>query len=221
MFYGTTAIRVTLLLIAILSMSGCDKYTKHEVLTFFFTGVPSLEEEEALSDGKQTKGPGYIRKKKKAPPPVLTSFLHGPYDAKLCTECHTQSSGKGFKSFGGTQSSKSSSSFQGMIGGVKASQELCTDCHMNKSTENIKNRGLFAHKPVSDGMCTKCHNPHQSQFRYMLLREKSQDLCIQCHFNGDAALSERHSNKKECILCHNAHAGKNRFLLRKDFNEIF
>ena len=30
----------------IVAVAGCDRYTKHEVLTFFFTGVPSPEEEE-------------------------------------------------------------------------------------------------------------------------------------------------------------------------------
>ncbi|MEW6109451.1 MAG: cytochrome c3 family protein [Nitrospirota bacterium] len=205
----------------VLMTTGCDKYTKHKVLTFFFTGVPPIEEENTLSDEKEKKGVVSVREKKKITPPVPPVFVHGPYGAKLCDQCHSPSGKGGFRSFGGAQSGKTESSFQGMIGQVKALDELCTDCHMHKSVKLIEARGLQAHKPVSDGMCTTCHNGHQSQNLYMLMKEKTTELCATCHFKGDARLIESHSKNEECISCHNAHMGKGRFLLKKDFDEIF
>ena len=45
-------IRIILAGVLITAVAGCERYTQHEVLTFFFTGVPSPEEEEKAAAEK-------------------------------------------------------------------------------------------------------------------------------------------------------------------------
>ena len=44
--------------------AGCDKYARHKFLTFFFTGVPPLEEESALQEKDEARIPPTDDKKK-------------------------------------------------------------------------------------------------------------------------------------------------------------
>jgi len=55
----------------------------------------------------------------------------------------------------------------------------------------------------------------------MLLKEKTTELCTQCHSKGYIQETEGHVKGEECTACHNAHMGADSFLLKKDFDEAF
>ena len=61
--------------------AGCDRYTQHNVLTFFFTGVPPLE-------GGETSGAAPAVPENLENALNLTAFVHGPKAAGQCFQCH-------------------------------------------------------------------------------------------------------------------------------------
>jgi predicted CXXCH cytochrome family protein len=201
-------------------ITGCDKYTRHKVLTFFFTGVPPLEEEKKPVIEEKVEEVQQIKKRKK-PDLRVVSFSHGPFASGQCYQCHEISSTVGFRRFG-EKAGVRVRTIQQIPGRlVTPLEELCIECHTSKSLTTAYSRGLWTHGPVANGDCTVCHNPHRSFFQYMLLKEKSTELCAECHAGGYLMQIEEHKKDKECITCHNPHVGKDRFLLKKDFNEVF
>jgi predicted CXXCH cytochrome family protein len=203
-------------------MTGCDKHTKYKTLTFFFTGVPPLVNEDPLTVKRQiisTDERGGIGA-------MLSFFAHGPYAAKQCGECHETIASQNLLDPG---KKPKKVEFQQIFQGATISgptlvlplTELCLECHARKSIESGYGEGLWVHGPVSAGLCTACHHPHSSPNRYMLLKENSIDLCGQCHAEGYITKIEDHLKGEECVECHNSHLGKNRFLLKKDYTEIY
>ncbi|MEF9427122.1 MAG: cytochrome c3 family protein [Candidatus Mariimomonas ferrooxydans] len=207
-----------LLSFLIIFASGCDKYTRHKVLTFFFTGVPPLEGEVEKKAGEVQGGKAVKRRSISE----VKYFIHGPYSAGECDQCHESSSTYSFT----TGSKKKAGVTSGVKGGLPGRlvlplKKLCIECHVAKSAQRAYVNGLVTHGPLATGSCTLCHDPHRSPFQYMLLKEKSIDLCTQCHSKGYLLEKEEHAKNKDCISCHNPHIGKNSFLLKKDFNEVF
>ncbi|MEF9425911.1 MAG: cytochrome c3 family protein [Candidatus Mariimomonas ferrooxydans] len=203
--------------------TGCDKRTKHKVLTFFFTGVPPLEEGKQDETVENTQVVmAKTKNNKKRIKPQVSVFSHGPYGAGQCYLCHDISTSASFKTFPKKKSPGIAGQGRGVPGRLVAPlKELCAECHPQKSAQAAHSKDLWSHGPAANGDCTACHNPHRSAFQYMLLREKTTELCTQCHSSGYILQTEEHTNDRECISCHNPHMGKNRFLLKKDFNEMF
>ena len=204
--------------------AGCDKYTRYNVLTFFFTGVPPLEEEGTAQGKDEARIPPTDDKKKKekrVPPPIV-SFAHGPFGAGQCYQCHETSVTVGFRRLE-KEKAEGIPKLGQVIPQRLATQlkTLCIECHTQKSAVLAYSNDLWVHGPVADGDCIVCHSPHRSPSQYMLLKEKSIELCTQCHTKGYMLEIEEHKEEKECSLCHNPHLGKDRFLLKKDFNEVF
>lgn len=93
---------------------------------------------------------------------------------------------------------------------------LCYTCH-----EESGFNGGDVHTPVAKGMCTACHNVHQSELKGLLISDRP-DLCFKCHektkftkkYNHPVALNACGSR------CHNAHASKNPFLLSGPVNDV-
>jgi len=198
-------------------VTGCDKYTKHEVLTFFFTGVPPLE-------GNESQAPvALIVQSEVKKEEVRKSWpsVHGPYGAGQCYQCHKTKEGKEFKQGAFFQSGAFPSLQDLPKELLLPKNEICNECHATKSFTAAFTENLWIHGPVSAGMCTTCHHHHQSRFRYLLLKETSKQLCSQCHIEGSITKIEEHMEDKECTFCHNPHLGKNRFLLKKDFFETY
>lgn len=91
---------------------------------------------------------------------------------------------------------------------------LCFQCHTQFGA--LKH----VHPPVKDGMCTTCHNPHDSA-EPKLLTQPVKDLCTSCHpdkidfkfVHGPAATGD-------CTFCHNPHESNNPRLLVKDGPEL-
>jgi predicted CXXCH cytochrome family protein len=52
----------------------------------------------------------------------------------------------------------------------------CRECHASVTV-------LHPHFPYTSGMCTRCHNPHASEFPG-LLRARVNDVCLDCHLQG-------------------------------------
>lgn len=196
--------------------AGCDRHTKHKVLTFFFTGVPPLE-------GEQNTASASTQGKTGKHAPVVTAFIHGPKAAGQCYQCHETSNSLQFKGTGGKPLRSFGKSRRTGITGrlVTPLKDLCTECHTSKSAESVYMKELWLHGPVASGNCTACHDPHSSSYEYMLLEGRSPDLCTRCHTGEFMLITEDHTASSECVSCHNAHMGKNRFLLKKDYDEIF
>lgn len=101
-------------------------------------------------------------------------------------------------------------------GSMKLMQDipgLCYGCH-----EEGKFKAKATHSPVAGGMCTSCHNPHQSEFSKILISEQP-NLCYNCHNKFTkkvlhAALS------MGCTGCHNPHSSKNAKLLLLDLPDL-
>jgi predicted CXXCH cytochrome family protein len=94
---------------------------------------------------------------------------------------------------------------------IQEGKALCDMCHSNVITKKI------VHMPVKDGMCTTCHNPHDSD-EQRLLQQPLGSLCTNCH----PSITE-HKNlhgpvaANDCLSCHSAHdSDYERLTLKKD-----
>jgi predicted CXXCH cytochrome family protein len=158
-------------------LSGCDATSRHKVLTYFFDGVPPLETANAQpAPGAPTPIPGPV------------SFQeHGPFAAKLCGACHSETQGNTL---------------------VAPRDQLCERCH------TLKLDKAYVHGPVAAGECLVCHDPHSSPYRPLLVSQ-SDRFCLECHDPKDIANSAGHANLEEpCTTCHDAHMSNQKYLLK-------
>jgi predicted CXXCH cytochrome family protein len=200
---------ITLLLVFV---TGCDKYSKYKVMTFFFTGVPPLEKNDlqaSLGSTVQVEVEK-VEARRKQP------SVHGPYASGQCFQCHKIKGEKKALKKGAVPNLQSLPKEL-----LLPKNEICIECHTTKSTASAFTKNLWIHGPVSAGMCTGCHHHHHSPFPYLILKETSRELCSQCHIDGSITEIEEHLQGKECSFCHNPHLGKNRFLLKEDFFETY
>jgi len=97
---------------------------------------------------------------------------------------------------------------------------LCYQCHEEQKKNYADNK--YLHGPIAMGRCNMCHNPHGSNFKYFLQKEKSA-LCIECH-EMQTLLKKPNTHKpvvKEgCIFCHNPHGSKYPLLLASEVKEL-
>jgi predicted CXXCH cytochrome family protein len=205
----------------VLIAGGCNKYDRYEVLTFFFTGVPHPDGKTDITDPEDSSASMREKSRRKAMARRTKVFTHGPYAAKECYKCHDSKTTATLLDKGktGTVMPRWEGRMPGRL--VAPLKELCLECHTSKSAGSAYSKNLWIHGPVSDGLCTICHSPHQSRNPYLLKKESSYEMCTSCHGKGYLFETEDHQPGKECLTCHNAHLGKNRFLLKKDFDEIF
>ena len=92
--------------------------------------------------------------------------------------------------------------------------ELCYNCH-----KESKFKDQYIHKPISEGMCTACHNVHQSDFKSLLIIEPP-ELCYKCHYK--AKFIKKHFHKVALNACgrrcHDPHASNRPYRLSQDVN---
>ncbi|GMQ89344.1 MAG: hypothetical protein BMS9Abin09_0818 [Gammaproteobacteria bacterium] len=215
------ALLVTLLITAA-AVSGCSQTTRHDVLTFFFTGVPEPGE-EAASEARADATTAVAKKRKKRK--LLNQspfFVHGPYGAGQCESCHSTTASKLFRTsmVRGSDASVSRAVDSGPQLAFDR-EDLCVTCHSEKNPEVTKANGLRQHGPATTGWCTSCHSPHKSKRQYMLLKANNVELCTQCHSFNDLQLTVEHKQDPaaDCIACHNPHVGKSPFLLKAEYDE--
>lgn len=79
---------------------------------------------------------------------------------------------------------------------------LCNNCHPKE--DNIKN----LHLPFKNGMCTGCHNPHESNER-SLLKQPPAILCTGCHPDLLTGKLLHGPASSDCLFCHKAHSSEN------------
>ena len=92
---------------------------------------------------------------------------------------------------------------------------LCYSCH-----DESKFKGKSVHQPVSGGMCTGCHNAHQSNYPKLLMKDIP-GVCYSCHkeskFKGGKS---GHTNIGMCTGCHNPHASNSSNILKSDQPDV-
>ena len=212
--------------------SGCDRLSRHKVITFFFTGVPSLEEQDrqqeaALEEAKNpklatagAKTASSSPQKKRSVAVKATRYAHGPYAANECYQCHEVSASGGFRGFGKQEAAADSLAKAGIVPGkmIAPPAELCVGCHASKKPERAYQAGLWVHGPVSAGYCTVCHTPHASPEQYLLLA-KPDELCVECHAQTLIFNKAMHQDRTDCSACHNPHVGRDSRLLKAELQE--
>lgn len=91
---------------------------------------------------------------------------------------------------------------------------LCYNCH-----DESKFKGKAVHQPIAGGMCTGCHNPHQSNFAKLLVKDVP-GLCYNCHNESKFKGKSGHTNLGMCTGCHNPHSSNSNKILRADQPEL-
>ncbi len=190
LFRGRTAL-VGLMLLVLLGIFvvSCDEVNRHNVLTFFFEGVPPLGQDQLTEELVDSDS----RELSQARPKQFW-FVHQP--TKDCTLCHDFSRQRVFSS-------------QTYL--IKPVPELCYECHADYTTS-----ASFVHGPVAVGRCLFCHNPHKSRIKHLLIEPEAQ-LCYLCHNIDTVKLIPAHLVKQQfaCTDCHNAHTSSIKYLLNE------
>ncbi|KAA0258916.1 cytochrome C [Deferribacter autotrophicus] len=109
---------------------------------------------------------------------------------------------------------------------AKSEKDLCMKCHgKNKKFADVLNNSKYKHKPVDEGACGDCHNPHASDFGKLLVSD-AKNVCFECHND----IGERVKNSKfvhgpvetdGCTACHSVHGSNNAFILKMAFPKKF
>lgn len=179
----------------VLLLAACSPVTRHQVLTFFFTGVPPLEGEAAPEQPEAAPEPAAPARMglpfRRAP----EFWVHGPYGARACDACHATGQ-PGVPPVAGIPSG-----------------ELCARCHTTFVAALRPGGERWIHGPVASGECIACHDPHRSPNRYML-RAAPEALCARCHQPSDVAANPAHEQADGvCLNCHDPHGGDTRAVL--------
>ncbi|NCO51613.1 MAG: hypothetical protein GW875_05910 [Deltaproteobacteria bacterium] len=215
--------RLLLLALLALVLGGCSAETRYSVLTFFFTGVPPLhgpspEElaaQQAAAAEQAAAQPVSAEEQARlaALKPYDGPYVHGPYAAEECEQCHVMAVG-GF-SFGAKADPNKKNIVPGRF--QRTPGELCGNCHRSKSAEAAYAAGLNLHGPV--GVCTNCHYPHSGRYPFFV-RAAGSEICRRCHSTGFIQDSELHEGLTECLECHNPHMGLGAAMLRDEHAEL-
>lgn len=221
------------LLVLTVVLTGCSRQTRHELLTFFFTGVPPLEGEHKPV---VASSPPAVQDRKKAPtvqaagtpvavsPPKQQYYSHPLWEDGSCAACHQVN--KLFSLTPGEAGGKRQAPAVFYSGGgmpgplLKPKDKLCNSCHTDKAgLRAIKDR-LWIHNTAAKGDCLVCHDAHQSRHGGVL-RMPADQLCRSCHPKEKLVGIPMHRQESEpCLSCHNPHLGKDRRLLSKDYREV-
>jgi predicted CXXCH cytochrome family protein len=129
-------------------------------------------------------------------------YLHGPIAANECKVCH-------IVGMDDRPPKNHDLSYN------KAGKALCFGCH-EKLEQSLQ--GKTNHLPFEEGECIVCHDPHQSDSKFLLTEETLADVCFNCHEDTMTTQNYVHGPVAggDCIVCHNPHASQNEFLLAID-----
>jgi len=94
--------------------------------------------------------------------------------------------------------------------------DLCAGCH------NVLGDKRNEHMPVKMGMCTMCHEPHQSDNRKLLKARPVSELCFGCHSESAFQDNVMHGPVAEgsCTSCHEPHASDHAKLVKATAPEL-
>jgi predicted CXXCH cytochrome family protein len=185
---GPASVGVVLLAGLGASVLSCDEMERHQMLTFFFDGVPPAGsrnfEKELVSSNSQEPEPSGQES---------VWYMHEPQ--KDCANCHQkQRMGR----------------FSAQTRLLAPVPKLCHNCH-----PDFMASALFVHGPVAVGQCLFCHNPHKSKVKH-LLNGPEPKLCYLCHDMSMVELIPAHlaQQTSACTDCHNPHAASTKALLK-------
>lgn len=232
---------ILLLSAVLLAVCGCSRQTRHQMLTFFFTGVPPLEEAQPNQAGAEPKEQRVTTKQVSQvvsglPAPVSgeTAVVAVPQAPRFyshqiwlegnCGACHAGERTFGFQAGGTavrTQVTRVFNSGGGMPGALKdPKNKLCLTCHTDKTGLRAIKDSLWLHNTTAKGDCLACHDAHQGRYRG-ILRQPPDQICQTCHPEEKlAAIPMHRSSSQPCLTCHNPHMGKDRRLLTREYQEI-
>lgn len=163
-----------------------------KVLSIFFDGVPGVVKVEKITNKDLLSSTDTVRSINPTAKIVNAQpCIHRPYEDKICGQCHSEDKRI-----------------------LLPQPELCYQCH-----QDFSKKYQVLHGPAASGYCTKCHNQHQSNSEYLLIRT-GQDLCLYCHNTGQIFKNKNHKDigKSYCTQCHNPHGGENNNFLRENFS---
>lgn len=165
---------------------GCTSNSRHNVLAFFFDGVPDPNELTMAIEGDSLLMADSLTISENQFPASIPYIFHQPYIQKECDICHNNAN-------------------MGQL--TEVQPDLCYYCH-----ENFSDKYQYLHGPVEGGFCTKCHNPHLAKLESLLLLE-GQAICLRCHESERIYKNESHEGIEEysCTECHNPHGGDNKY----------
>lgn len=94
--------------------------------------------------------------------------------------------------------------------------ELCAFCH-----EDMAERE-FAHVPVAEGLCSFCHDPHQTENPKQLYFPPNSELCFSCHDDQPFKNVVTHGPVQEgaCLKCHDPHSSDHYSQLKAEPPEL-
>jgi predicted CXXCH cytochrome family protein len=115
---------------------------------------------------------------------------------------------------------------------------LCGRCHVDTMAEQAKLaekekqenlaaknqviKGDITHKPIQEGTCTVCHQPHSSDNVYLFKQASFIEGCGACHDwlkhsshpMGEKLVDPRNRNLRvDCLSCHRSHGTGYRYLI--------
>lgn len=105
---------------------------------------------------------------------------------------------------------------KGSIRLIQPMPGLCYTCH-----DEANFKGKYLHTPVTTGMCTACHDAHQSNFNKILLKDQPA-VCYECHKESKFKGKSVHApvGGGLCTGCHNPHASNSENILLSDVPEV-
>jgi len=111
---------------------------------------------------------------------------------------------------------------------VRTRKELCGTCHQEQtgdwkiipSAEQLRAKaphvgnGKYLHKPLEEGKCLDCHNPHSSDYKFLVPAASVAELCRKCHEKNENVKNPHEPFAEgKCTLCHSSHSSNYRYLL--------
>jgi len=145
------------------------------------------------------------------------SHVHKPVSLGVCKFCH-----------------KSVDPKEHTFELFRTGRELCGSCHEEQTVDlttipsmaQLKPKaqvggGKYLHEPLKEGQCIDCHNPHSSDYEFLLSSAKVSDSCRECHeINENVKHPHEPVADGECTLCHNSHSSNYRYLLVEDQKQL-
>jgi predicted CXXCH cytochrome family protein len=174
--------------IAVAAFAGCSIEKHHELLSFFFDGVP-----EPVAYGPEAAGGGPGPGGRVAASQIVSS--HSAFTERRCEDCHGETGGFGLV----------------VTGFSELDATVCRNCH-----GEIQGAYPRTHGPVAARECLWCHWPHESPNPYLLV-EAPPDLCLGCHgfeLRGLPQPPEHEDLGRDCLDCHRGHGSERPYFLK-------